>query len=129
MGLNRLVAAGLRVADRATGSLQLEVEWKPWVGLATTGEVKPTYGTSVYVQALVEDDQRDFRLTGGDVLTSRTKLTILRPVEPNGATGRDEPIDTRDLFVVKGKAARVLHVDAMLNPATGRGYYAIVWLE
>jgi hypothetical protein len=101
MGFGSALRAGIAVADKLTGGsdgFQGTVQHYCWVGDLAHGQ--PDYAPFVLVDALIDERTMRRRLPTGDEIIVRATITILRSLEPNGATNRHEPIDTRDKFVL-----------------------------
>lgn len=121
MSLDALVRTGVALAHQITGDLQVVVEHEPWTG--TDGYNKPTYGYVKKRKALVERKQRMVRTPTGEEVLSTCTVTILGTVKANGATGRQEPIDTRDrLTLPDDTTAKILSVEGLIDPTTERPY-------
>jgi hypothetical protein len=120
LGLGALLRKGVALADKITGGsdgVQDDVTLYPWTGTGTYGE--PTYGAGVPISAFIEDRMVTRNEAGGDEISSRTVLTIMRPITPNGATGRREPLDTRDKIVLPdGSTGPILAVNGPNDPTT-----------
>lgn len=118
------VAQGVK-ASLATGPAGelLEVVHAPWVGPG-----RDAYGPPTARQALV---QRGAKIEGGGVQVEGTRVEFLGAVEPNGATGRKEPVDPRDRLTLPGEAqpGHIVEVPGvLLDPATGLPFVNVVWL-
>lgn len=128
MALNDLIRKGLQIADKATSSLQATVQHAAFI--KNDGEGGYLFATPIPRLALIERKQKAFRNKEGDEVVSTHVVTILRPVDPNGAAGRQEPIDPRDVITIPdGSASGILHVETIVDPAIGAGYYHQVWMN
>jgi len=128
MGLDATVRSAVALANQVTASLQVSVSHAPWTGPGTDGT--GSWGTATARQAIVDDSYRQHKLPTGEVLSCAAKITIVGPIAPNGATGRREPIDPRDVFTLpNGHTGPVLDTPSgPLDPTTGRPYFAMVVL-
>lgn len=127
MALNDLIRDGAALANTLTADLQDVVQFSAWTGTGVYGE--PTYATAIPVKAVIEDKEYIWRLANGQEVMQKSQITILQPLDPNGATGRREPIDPRDKFVFpNGFTGPILNIDSVVNPATHRGYMYVVAL-
>lgn len=127
MGLRDLIANGVALADRLTADLQPVVQFRPWIG--TDGFGKSMYDAATPVPAIVELKQRMVRTPAGEEVLSTHVITILRPIAPNGAPGRIEPIDTRDWITLSdGTTGPILSVGGFQDPEMDRSYFSQVWL-
>lgn len=128
MGLDDIVRSGVALADSITLSLQPLVSLEAWTGQDAYGQ--QTYAAAVSIRALVEQkvSQIRSRLTGEMVMTT-AKVSFLRPVAPNGAAGRAEPVDTRDRITLPdGFTGPIVAVNSFTDPTTSRGYLTEVYL-
>lgn len=133
-GFSSLIRMGVVLADRLTGSLQVPVLWYPWVGHDGYGN---TYDPPLTTYAIVEHKQRLRQVSPTRQVLSLATITIPRPLEANGAVGRIEPLDPRDLFTLpgyggggSGSGAResVADVEGVVDPLTNAPYMWVVYL-
>jgi hypothetical protein len=116
------------LADLLTLDLQVPIQFYAWIGDDTT------YGTPVYddpitMNALVEMKQRVFRDVNGHEIVQRAQITILRPIAPNGAANRREPIDLRDKIVLSsGYTGPIKAVEGLETTLANSPYFAEVTL-
>jgi hypothetical protein len=121
MGLGGLVRSGIALANSITGTLQVDVIHHPWIGSLSDGMA--SYGLATVRRAIVEAKQEQVRTFTGEEATSRAMVTIIGPVEDNGAAGRREPIDPRDrLILPDGTTGPILDVQGLVDAGTGRPY-------
>lgn len=126
MAFDDLIRTGVSLADSLTGSLQATVAHQAWTG---SDGFNDTYAASVDRQAIVERKNRERQTADGRTILTTAQITFLRPIAAQGAAGRQEPIDSRDkLTLPDGSTDPIADVEALLDPDTGRGYYAVVWL-
>lgn len=127
MSFANLVKNGVALANSLTSALQVGVTYRAWTGITAMGDY--TYADPITVQALVEFKQQlvvDF--SGNEVVSMHT-INILQPISGNGAEGRTEPLDPRDLFTLPdGSTAKMATSETLVNPQTNAGYYHIVKL-
>lgn len=129
MSLADIVKAGIAVANTVTenGELQDEVSIAAWTGYASNGT--PTFASTVSIPALIELKVQRIKLPNGDLVNSIAKVTFLRPITANGATGRREPIDPRDdITLPDGTVGRALQTEGLVNEQTGAPFMLQVWL-
>jgi hypothetical protein len=121
MGLGDILRTGIAIADRVTGGsggLQGTVLLYPWEGSGDYGEAD--FGIAIPVDAIIDERQYKRRLKSGDDVIQRAEITILRPIAPNGAENRREPIDTRDKIVLpSGYTGPILDIDGPHDSLTG----------
>jgi hypothetical protein len=126
MSLASVVRKGVALASKQTGSLQEAVEHVTWIGQDFMGAATVT---SVPRKALVEQKLHQRRLSDGTMVTVKATLTFLDVVAPNGATGRVEPIDTRDTFILAdGSSGPVVDVDGFRDPGAARPFFLQVYM-
>lgn len=126
MGLADIVRNGVALADKLTLSLQVNVTHRPWTGQGV--DAAPTWASpGVSVPAIVIEKRSLVRFADGHEKMSSHYVGILRPLTPNGATGRDEPVDPRDLIILPdGTTASVLSVAGVVDNSTGKRFYCEV---
>jgi hypothetical protein len=122
MALDSLVRKGVALANKLTTSLQLEVSHEAWI--ADDGEGQPQYALPVPYTAIVEEGGKARRSPTGEVVYPQFSLTFLTPIEPNGASGRQEPIDPRDrLTLPDGRTGPILGAPSgVADPETNAAY-------
>lgn len=124
---DKLIRDGLALADRMTASLQPQVTHQAWIGNDGFGDSQ--YAPPQSYPALVERKDRLMRNKEGQEIRSEHVVSFLRPVAPQGAEGRDEPIDPRDIITLPdGSTGPIAAVETFVDPATGAGYFHIVAL-
>lgn len=127
MGFRDLIKNGVALADSLTSDLQPDVAFEAWVGQDAFG--KALYAAPLSVACLVERKQKLVRNPTGEEVMSSHALTILRPLAPNGAPQRSEPIDTRDRFTLAdGTTGTIINTEGFDDPVTNASYFAQVWL-
>lgn len=126
MGLSDIVRNGVALAKSITADLQTEVQIEPWIAATTSGG--PTYGAARTFRAIVDYKQRLRRTVPGQEVLQQAAVYILEPVSANGATGRNEPIDSRDKVTLpSGFTGPILDVMGVVDPSTEAPYlYEIV---
>jgi len=129
MSFDVLVRNAVKLADKLTKSLQVNVTHRAWTGQSTDGYGTPEYASPVTRLAIVEQQQKPlFTLSGHEVMTF-AYVCFVRPVAPNGASSRQEPVDERDLITLPdGRTGTIIDIKNFLDPKTGRGYLTEIWL-
>lgn len=121
MSLDSLIRQGVAVADRLTASLQDSVVFFAWIGSGSEGE--PEYAAPISIPAVVEEKEYLRKLSSGEEVTQKASITIPRPVPPNGAANRKEPIDPRDQIILpSGYTGPILDVAGVVDPSTHQPY-------
>jgi hypothetical protein len=73
--------------------------------------------------------EQEKRLADGKLIAVQGTLTFTAVPESQGTTGRTEPVDLRDLFVLpNGTTAPTVYVNAPVDPATGKAFVLQVFL-
>lgn len=127
MSLDAIVRAGLATAKKITADLQVDVTHAAWTGV--DGYALPTFASAITRKAIVERRQRIIRTTSGETVMSRATVLFLEPIKKNGASGRTEPIDPRDVITLPdGTTGPIVDVNGLMDPTTDRPYYAEVFI-
>lgn len=127
MGLDSVVRAAVSIADQVTSSLQVAVMHYAYLSQDAFG--KPTYAVAVSRLAIVEYKIRQHMTATGKIVESRAKVSFIRPVSPNGAAGRNEPIDTRDKIILPdGTTGPIIDVTGLVDPTTSRTYLSEAYI-
>lgn len=127
MAFDDIIRAGVATADRLTDPLQVSVTHEAFLAMGGMGE--ESFADAVTRTAIIERKNRERRTSDGRTILTTAQITFLRPIAPNGAPGRQEPVDLRDrLTLPDGSTDPVVDTEALLDPDTGRGYYVVVWL-
>ncbi len=121
MGYDTTVRDGVATADSITTSLQVNIRHYAWIGANDRGG--PLYASPVTIKAIVDMRPRLRRTSDGTEVMQRCQVTIPRPIRPNGAAGRREPIDPRDKIVLPdGFTGPILDIEGPVDPVTNRPY-------
>ena len=130
MGDTAWLTSALATAYGAAADLGLLVDviHEPWVGQDALGA--PSYAAPIQRQAFVQEGAMHTKKQDGQVVTTKARVSFLSPVEPNGAAGRQEPVDPRDLITLpSGLVCHVIEVPGVLvNSSTGAPYLRPAWL-
>jgi hypothetical protein len=130
MGLAAIIRSGVATANKVTGGsggLQAIVLHNAWTGKLADGYGTERYAGNVERRALVEFKQRMIKTSSGQLLMSRATVTFLEPIEANGATGRQEPIDSRDVITLPdGTTGPILDISGFVNNETNAPYFSVV---
>jgi hypothetical protein len=119
VGLAGVIRSGVAAANAATADAQVDVTWEAWIG-PDGGFGKQAYAPAVSLKALVTMNPSITRSSAGQVPNILASVTFLDPVPPNGAAGRKEPIDTRDVITLPdGSTGPIVSVSGgLLDSAT-----------
>jgi hypothetical protein len=121
VGFRDIVRNGLKTVDKVTSDLHSTILHEAWISNDTYG--KPQYALPVRVKGILEVEQRLRRLDSGQEVLQHAVITFPRPLKVNGATGRREPIDPRDVLTLpSGYSGPILFVGGVVDPSTGRPY-------
>lgn len=116
MSLSKLITSVVKIADGITASLQSTVTYEAWIGDGTTFS-EPLYDTAIEMQAIVEILDKQVRSESGDDILLKASVTFLRPIAPNGADSRREPVDVRDRITLpNGYTGPIRFVSGLDNP-------------
>lgn len=127
MGLLDVLRNGIALADSLTADLQDEVVHEAWIGQDFDGGA--IYAVGVTRAAVVERKQRLIKTTDGREVMSTHYVGFLRPIAPNGATGRQEPVDPRDRITLSnGSTGPIVSLDGFMDRAFDRPMYTQVFL-
>lgn len=123
MDIGRLVrSVALPIADRISDGAQDTVLIYPWIGYNTSGG--PAYApTPVPHKAIIEEKTSEYLKSATEVVNQKAVITIPRPIAPNGAAERTEPVDPRDQIVLpSGYTGPILDVNGPIDPKTHAPY-------
>lgn len=127
MGFDSLVRKGVALANKITNALQVDVTHKRWTGTDVGGE--DIIDGGVTLSALVEFKTKRLGRTGGQQYNTAEEeiqqavITIVGPITDLVATGRTNPIDSRDQFILPGgETGPILNVEGIVDPNTGSPY-------
>jgi hypothetical protein len=121
MGFEKTLRAGIKTAQKLLNSMEVDIYIQPWISQTANGTV--TYGAKKKVRVLWDKTVRTVYADGREIVGQGT-MQILTTMKANGAAGRQEPVDTRDLLVVvdSGAMIPILHVDGAIDPGTMMPY-------
>lgn len=135
LNLPSLLSSAVKIAFNATRSLQETpdgvgiVVHHAWVGEDSWG--KPYFATPPINRPAIWEPghQSKFDTNTGAVVQVRGKLTFLEPIAPNGAEGRVEPIDNRDLIILPdGTSGPIFKPEGLYNPVAGAPFLIELWI-
>jgi len=127
MGLDTTVRSGVKIIDTVTKSLQCKVQHKAWKGADTYGT--PQYASAVLRDAIVEQQQQQRKLPDGQYVMTKAQVMFIFPVPPNGAAGRVEPVDPRDIITLPdGTTGPILNISGFMDKGTGRPFFSEIWI-
>jgi hypothetical protein len=98
MPLDKVFRTVVKTADKIFKPVQEDVIHQTWVGGDGYGTDYPR--VDVVRKALVTQAIQGVQLQDGTTVQTKAYLVFLAPITPNGATGRTEPIDPNDRFVL-----------------------------
>lgn len=122
MGLDSIVRSGITTIDGITKSLQVSVTHEAWIS-DKAGYGEPKFDTPITRRCLIEPKHTMKVTKDGREIVQRFQLTLIAPVSPNGAVGRTEPIDPRDVLTLPdGSTGIIMNVSGLTDPITNRPY-------
>ena len=120
-GLADIVRSGVATAHRIVSTLEGPVQHFAWTGVGAYAA--PTYASAVIRPAIISLEQKLRRLPGNVEVNQRASFILLVPVTNNGASGRREPVDPRDKFILPdGTTGPVLYAGGPLDPKTNNPF-------
>ena len=127
MGYDDLIRDGIALARSLTLDLQPSLNWLRWQSQDSFGT--PTYAATVAVRAIVERVNRLIKLSDGREVMITSRIYILEPLTALAASGRRNPIDERDIFVLPdGTSGPIVDIDGLIDAGTNAPYYHQVYL-
>lgn len=127
LDLSAIIRDGVATADTITKSMQATVIHHAYTGQDRSGT--PSYAAPVSYKAIVEYRQESRKTDEGTEQLSRAYVAFIQPVAANGAAGRVEPIDERDLITLPDMTTGpILEVRGLTDDDTNRPYFSEVWL-
>ncbi len=112
-----MVRSVVRTAKVAVGDLPSTITHEPWASQDEYG--KPTYGTAVSRDAVVEIRTKAIRNTGGELVMARASVQFLE----------DVAIDMRDrLTLPDGTTSPIVAITGVIDPSTTSPYSQVVWI-
>lgn len=126
MGFADTVRGGVASIDVITADLQVPITHHAWIGITGTNG-QSNYAPPVTIMAVVDNSPRLRRTTDLREVLQRAEVIIPRPVTPNGASGRREPIDPRDKIVLPdGYTGPIFDIEGVIDPATNKPYASVI---
>lgn len=128
MSLADLIRSGVELAHQITldGELQCSIPHYCWTGYSNA------HGDSTYDDPVtrtgIYSQKNELINVGGQLIETKATLLFLEPFEANGADGRREPVDNRDVFdLPDGSKGLVIDVKGLTDPSTNRPYFCKVY--
>jgi hypothetical protein len=126
-GFADVIEKGIAIAKDVTATLQAGITIEPWDG--QDAQAMPSYDTAVAYDAIVDMTAHLIRDSKGEDVLAKATITILEPISDNGAAGRLEPVDPRDLITLPdGSTNPILNIQGLVNPDTDSGYMFVITL-
>lgn len=118
MALDDIIRSGIALAKTITEPLQAQVPHASYTGQDGMGT--PTHAAAVNRPAIVEQALRYRRLSNGQLVLTRSKVTFMDPVV----------VDVRDKVgpLPDGSIDSILDIEGVIDPDTSRPYLTEVWL-
>ncbi len=132
MGLGSVVRNAVATVDKVLGEPSkdgLKSTFRLYAWISDDEYNKSVYASPVNVTAFIEEKERSVRISTGEEVWQKATITITRPLKPNGASGRKEPIDVRDKIVLpSGYTGPIKDAFGETDPSTNRPYMLTVIL-
>lgn len=118
---------GIAIVDKLTSALQATVTIQRWISQTPTGD--PVYDTAFTENAVITIGAGFIYGPSGELIKTKAMIQIPRPLTPQGAPNREEPIDPRDKITLpNGVTGPVVRTDGVIDPTTGEPYAIDIWL-
>lgn len=131
MSLATAIRDAVGLAAQEVDEVLEEVQWFPWVEDDANDNGRPVYADApILLRGAVEREPGVINLSSGEVIEYSHHIAFMGPVAAQGATGRKEPIDPRDKFVLAdGTTSPTARVKpALFDSTTLAGFAFEVWL-
>jgi hypothetical protein len=114
---------GVKTIKDLTGGIQVLVQHRAWQGY-TDASGTETFSDPISRRCIVSTQQKELQTSSGETVTVMATLNFLGDVEPNGAVGRKEPFDPRDIIVLPdGFTGPIIDTPSgVMDPKTNRGF-------
>lgn len=118
-----IIRDGVKLTNELTDDIQSSITHTPWIGYADASGTD-LYGTPVTRKCIVSTKQSEIITASGQMVSLLATLIFVGDVAPNGAPGRKEPFDPRDVIVLPdGSTGPILDTPSGVNdPMTNRGF-------
>lgn len=127
MALADVLRAGIAIADKVTKSVQVDVVVEAYLRQNGWGERE--YADPITLKAVVDLGYKQRLTTSGRIVPTKAWVGFLVQVPPNGAEGRNEPIDQRDrLTLPGGVTGEIVESSGITDPSTSRPFFCEVWI-
>lgn len=127
MGLDDILRGGIKTIDKVTKSLQPTVTHKAWKSADVYGS--PVYASAKSYQAIVDQKQELRKTSSGQLVLTKASVMFIQPIPPDGAAGRVEPIDPRDIITLSdGTTGKIVDVQGFVDKKTTHPYFSEVYL-
>lgn len=118
---------GVKLIKDTTDSLQAYVTLHQWTGQDVFG--KPVRVALPPLKAIIVQAPNLHKTSNGQVIATQAYAAFLEPIPPQGAEGRLEPIDPRDLIVFPdGTTGPIIEVKGFIDAGTNRPMFSEVWI-
>lgn len=121
------LVSGVSLVNTLTLGVQSLVSHEAWTGQDVFGA--DTYAAPVSRLAVI-DRTNKVQVRDAQTVTIAATITFIGDVLPNGAAGRREPIDPRDIITLPdGFTGPIIDSpNSVIDPVTGRGFIQEVML-
>ncbi len=117
-----VLRGGIALANQLTAGVQVTITHQAWIDQDTFGD--PVLADPVPIKCILDLTRRQLQQDDGVTVTVIATATIVGDVSPNGAAGRVEPIDPRDIITLPdGTTGPIINTapNSVVDPGTGRG--------
>lgn len=118
-----IIRDGVKLTNDFIQDLQASIIHTAWTGY-TNASGDSSYAEPVQLKCIVSTQQSDIFTASGQIVSVMATLTFIGDVLPNGAPGRREPFDPRDIIILPdGSTGPIIDTPSGVNdPLTGRGF-------
>lgn len=117
-----ILQGGIAIANSLTAGVQVEITHEAWIDQDVHGD--PVLADPVQIRCVLDLSRRQIQQEDGIIVTVVATATVVGDVSPNGAAGRVEPIDPRDIITLPdGTTGPIIQTapNSVVDPSTGRG--------
>jgi len=102
MSLLTLTRKMVKTAKKLAEPFEATVQYSAWVAGDAYGE--GSYPVTIPLKAIVDQSVREHRNKDGLIIAVKADVMFIEALPVNGAPGRTEPIDMRDIIVLPDRS-------------------------